>query len=78
MVTTLAKEKDQTGFGLRLKTLRDAKGLSQEALGELCNPKMRGQAIARLEGSGRTPSWETVIRLAKALNVPTDEFLPKD
>jgi transcriptional regulator with XRE-family HTH domain len=78
LVESVAKEKDTTGFGARLKALREAKGLSQEALGALCKPPMRHQAIARLERSDRTPSWNTVLRLADALEVSTEDFRPED
>lgn len=78
MVTAVAKEKDTTGFGPRLRTLREARELSQHALGERCEPAMSYQTIARLERSDRTPSWETVLRLAKALGVATDEFRPDE
>lgn len=71
------KKSDAT-FGVRLKALRQAKDLSQEDLGALCEPTMRGQAIARLEGDGRTPSWDTVLRLAKALGVTPNDFLSED
>ena len=77
MVTLVAKQKnDTTGFGQRLRALRQARGLSQEALGDLCVPRMRYQSLARLERSEQTPSWDTVLRLAAALGVSTDEFKP--
>ena len=77
MVATLAKEKqDTTGFGERLKALRLAAGLTQEKLAEQIG--MRPQHLTRLETGGRTPSWETVLRIAKALNVSLDEFLPQE
>ncbi len=79
MATAVAKDqKDSTGFGPRLKALRESRSLSQQGLGDLCEPKMTYQTIARLERGGRTPSWDTVIRLAKALDVTPDEFLPKE
>ncbi|HEY1191312.1 MAG TPA: helix-turn-helix transcriptional regulator [Gemmata sp.] len=77
MATEVAKEKDTTGFGQRLRALREARGLSQAGLGELCSPAMTYQNIARLERSDRTPSWDTVLRLADALQVSTEEFRAK-
>ncbi|MBY0457561.1 MAG: helix-turn-helix domain-containing protein [Gemmataceae bacterium] len=74
MVTILAKEKREGAtFGARLRILRVAAGMTLEQLGELTG--MKHQNIARLEAGGRQPSWETVVRLAKALGVPTDDFL---
>lgn len=73
MVGTLAKEKRETaGFGARLKALRAAAQLTQERLAELTGMTIGN--IGRLESGGRQPSWETVVRLAKALGVSTDEF----
>ncbi len=74
----MAKEKDTTGFGERLKALRTAKGLSQSALGELCDPVMSYQAVARLERADRTPSWETVLKLAAALGCEPNDFRPEE
>lgn len=76
MVSTLAKEKqDTTGFGDRLRAIRLAAGLTQEKLAGRLG--MKTTSITRLELGGRTPSWETVIRIAKALGASTDDFLPK-
>lgn len=77
MVADLAKDKrDTTGFGARLKALREAAGLTQQQLADLVG--MKAQNVTRLETGGREPAWETVIRLAKALKVSTDDFLPED
>ena len=74
MVTTLAKEKkDATGFGARLRAMRMKAGLTQQELADQLG--MKATNITRLESGGRTPSWETVIKIAKALNVSTDSFL---
>lgn len=74
MVATLAEEKrDTTGFGERLKAIRIAANLTQEQLAEKVG--MRAQNITRLETGGRTPSWETVLRLAEALGVSVAEFV---
>lgn len=70
--TELADKKDTTGFGARLRALRTAKEMTQERLGELAG--MRYQEIARLERGDRTPSWQTVLRLAEALGVEPNDF----
>jgi transcriptional regulator with XRE-family HTH domain len=70
----VAEKKDTTGFGVRLKALREARELSQAALGKLCDPVMSYQDLARLERGERSPSWATVLRLAKALGVTPDAF----
>jgi transcriptional regulator with XRE-family HTH domain len=78
LVTDVAKEKDTTGFGKRLRALREKKGLSQAGLGNLCDPAMSYQDLARLERGERTPTWPTVLKLAKALGVTPDSFLAEE
>ena len=68
----MAKEKESTGFGARLKALRLAARLTQEQLADKAG--MLPQHITRLERGGRSPTWETVLRLSKALGVSTDAF----
>ena len=62
----------ELNFADRLKELREAAGLSQYALAQRSG--LSGVAIARLERSERQPAWETVRRLARALNVAVGEF----
>lgn len=75
MVSTVAKERDTT-FGSRLRALRQEAGLTQQQLAERLG--MLPTNITRLETGGRQPSWDLVVRLAKALGVPTDSFLPRE
>jgi transcriptional regulator with XRE-family HTH domain len=60
------------GFAARLKTLREASGLSPYQLGK--KAKLSGQAIALLEDGRRQPTWDTVLKIARALNVSVAEF----
>ena len=77
MVATLAKEKqDSTGFGARLRALRNAAGMTQQQLADKL--EMRATNITRLENGGRSPTWETVIKIADALGVEPNDFLPQD
>src|SRR5437868_5629281 len=62
-------------FAGRLKELRVAAGLTQEALAE--RAKMSKAGIADLEQGRREPSWATVIALAEALSVTCQAFLEK-
>lgn len=71
-MVAVAEKKETSGFGRRLRELRDAAELSQAQLGERAG--MAYQAIARLERGDREPTWPTVLKLAEALGVPTDEF----
>jgi len=62
-------------MGNRLKMLREARGLTQEALGELIG--MTHTAIQRLESGNRGLTEERVWQLAKALDVhPGELFAP--
>jgi transcriptional regulator with XRE-family HTH domain len=55
-----------------LKALRDKAGLTQAKLAQKAG--LSAQAIAALEQGTRTPTWETVRRLAMALGVGEQEF----
>ena len=57
-------------IGERIKNIRTARGLSQKALGDLCNPPIDSAAIRRLEKSESNPTIETINRVALALNIP--------
>jgi transcriptional regulator with XRE-family HTH domain len=61
-----------SGFGGRLKRLREAAGLTQEQLAERagCNQF----TVAKLEGGRQEPAWPLVLQLADALGVSTEEF----
>lgn len=70
-MTAVAKEK-WASFGAKLRQFREDAGLTQKDLGEAVG--MLPQAIARLE-SGKTPSWESAVKIAEALERSLDEFL---
>lgn len=59
-------------FSLRLKTLREKAGLKQAKLAEQAGLSV--QAVASLEQGTRGPTWETVRRLALALDVGEEQF----
>ncbi len=62
------------GVGRVLKTLREAKGWTQERLATRAQTTQ--EYIAMLEkGVRKNPSLETLKRLAKALGVPVTELL---
>jgi transcriptional regulator with XRE-family HTH domain len=60
------------GFNSRLKELREAAGLTQEALARKAGLSTSG--VAKLENAGLDPAWSTVVKLAGALDVPVDAF----
>ena len=77
----LVKKMDATDFGVRLKELRTAAGLTQPALAEKAGkgkdgkPCLTQAAIAKIEQGLRSPAWGTVVTLCKALGVKCDAFL---
>jgi transcriptional regulator with XRE-family HTH domain len=58
-------------FGKRLKELREQAALSQYALAKKSG--LTAQTIANVEG-GSEPTWPTVLRLARALDVSVEDF----
>ena len=64
-------------FGRRLRTLREAAGLTQEQLGKSAGVDYKH--IGSVERGEKAPSFEAVERLAQALRVDYYElFLPED
>lgn len=61
-----------TTFAARLRALRAEAGWTQEELATRAG--LSRPAIIYLECGERSPSWDTVTRLAEALNVSTEEF----
>lgn len=63
-------------FGKKLKELREAANLSRYALSIKCG--ISDTALAKLEKGDNQPSFETVVRLHYALEVPFEAFLTMD
>jgi transcriptional regulator with XRE-family HTH domain len=63
---------DGSGFGARLKTLREAAGLSQADLAGRAG--MHRFGVAKIEQGLREPGWLTVLALARALGVSVAAF----
>jgi transcriptional regulator with XRE-family HTH domain len=63
---------ESTGFGAKLRAVRESKGLSQRALADAagCN----ANTIAKLERGEQEPAWPLVLALAKALGVDCTAF----
>lgn len=59
-------------FPARLTTLRTAAGLSIPELARKSG--LSDDAIRKHESGDRSPTWDAVQKLAKALGVPTDAF----
>lgn len=59
-------------FGLRLKSAREGKGLSQKQLAEMVGADP--MQISRYERGQVLPALETAVALAEALQTPADEL----
>jgi transcriptional regulator with XRE-family HTH domain len=60
-------------FDERLKTIRALRGLTQSELGEKSG--LPTSSIAQFETKARKPSFETLRKLSKALEISTDYLL---
>ena len=60
-------------FAKRLSTLRNARGLTQQALAD--DVSLHVNQIKRYEGGTAQPTLDTLVRLAKALHVTLDELV---
>jgi transcriptional regulator with XRE-family HTH domain len=59
-------------FAGRLRELREGKSLTQKELAERTGLTTDG--VAKLERSERSPTWETVIALCRALGAEPSDF----
>lgn len=60
-------------FGQRLRRLRQEKGLSQQELA--AKSGISRVTIARIELGEQSPRYETIVALAKGLNIPIERLL---
>ncbi|HUG36469.1 MAG TPA: helix-turn-helix transcriptional regulator [Candidatus Limnocylindrales bacterium] len=58
---------------MKLKRLREAKGMSQDALAK--KAKLTREHVNRLEAGRHDPTVGVIQRLSKALGVPVTELL---
>ena len=70
------KPETPTGFACRLKTLREAAGLTQAQLADRTG--YYRFTLAKLEQGVQEPTWPTVLALAAALGVKITDFLPQE
>lgn len=60
-------------FGANLRTARERAGLTQEALGHRAD--FHPTEVNRIERGRRNPGLLTIVKLAKALDVPARDLL---
>ncbi len=65
--------KELPPFAIKLKSLREAAGLTQRQLAERAGLHLG--AIFKIEQGGREPAWATVQALVRALGVSCEEFM---
>lgn len=62
-------------FGVNLRSARERAGLTQEALGHRAN--FHPTEVNRIERGRRNPGLLTIVKLAKALDIPAGDLLAK-
>jgi putative transcriptional regulator len=64
----------ESGFGKRLRELREARGLTQEQLagGAECSRF----TVLKVESGSQEPAWPLAVAFARALGVSVADFLP--
>jgi transcriptional regulator with XRE-family HTH domain len=60
-------------FGANLRSARERAGLTQEALG--LRASFHPTEVTRIEKGRRNPGLLTIVKLAKALDVPAGDLL---
>jgi|SRR5579859_223096 len=68
----MLEKEDNTGFGERLKALREQAGMTQQQLASASGLNRFG--VAKLEQGVGEPRWPTVLALANALGVSCEAF----
>ena len=67
-------EKDILDFGTKVRTIREAQGLSLDNLANLTG--IDKAALSRIENGTRIPKYDTFLRIVNALNSPLTNFMP--
>jgi transcriptional regulator with XRE-family HTH domain len=65
-----------SGFGVRLRLLREGAGLNQSQLAETAGTTQA--TVARLEAGQQEPAWPLVLALAEALSATPNDFRPRE
>jgi len=63
----------RTTFGANLRAARSRAGLTQEALGHRAD--FHPTEVNRIENGRRNPGLLTIVKLARALGVPSGELM---
>ena len=60
-------------FGERMRILRDRRGLTQARFAKLAG--VAADTVSRIEGARFSPSLDTMLKLAEALDLPLEALL---
>lgn len=71
----MTKDRFIQDFGNRVREQRLERGLTQEKLADLAG--MHFSAIGHIERASRSSTLETVLKLAKALQIQPRELIPE-
>jgi transcriptional regulator with XRE-family HTH domain len=74
-MTKLGGWGESSGFAVRLRVLREGRGLYQGQLAERAGTTQ--STVAKLEAGTQEPAWPLVIALAEALGATPNDFLPR-
>jgi transcriptional regulator with XRE-family HTH domain len=66
------EKKETASFAETLKSLRESRGMTQQQLATVTSMNVFG--VAKLEQGLTSPTWKTVMKLAKALGVDCTAF----
>ena len=70
----MSNNNPQSKIGKNLKKLRQEKGISQDRLSKLADLSLN-TVVTVESGANPNPTIETLIRIAKALNVGVDDLI---
>jgi putative transcriptional regulator len=73
MPISKSQQKKLTALGLKVKALREAKGMTLEALGEIINKER--QSISRLEKGNVNPSYLYLLDICRGLGIDLAELI---
>ncbi|MDR3225262.1 MAG: helix-turn-helix transcriptional regulator [Clostridiales Family XIII bacterium] len=69
-------EFDFSGIGFALKKAREERGLSRDALAEICD--ISAGYIKAIENTGKNPGFQLFWRLVTMFNISVDEYFYPD
>jgi transcriptional regulator with XRE-family HTH domain len=72
---SLKKDKELIALGRAIGEIRKEKGLTQEELAE--RVKLHESYISFIESGRRNPTWGTVLRISRGLEVPLIELVQR-